>query len=206
MVDKRSLLLGLGIGLIAGALLLQLMLAGREQSERLAQIGRLSGEDALYSQSEVDALIAETEARVRREYEQAAAGGGADSDQEGGSPQDDGADESGAASADGGAAAEDGSGASAGGDGRQAGESPAVGAEAGAAAEAAEPIDVRIKPGMTLTETARLLESKGVVDDAQALMELMARMSTKIRAGYYTFTGNETLEEVRTIITSPPSE
>jgi len=31
-------------------------------------------------------------------------------------------------------------------------------------------------------------------------------MSTKIRAGYYTFTGNETLEEVRKIITSPPSE
>ena len=32
MIDRRSLLLGLGIGLIAGALLLQLMLAGKEQS------------------------------------------------------------------------------------------------------------------------------------------------------------------------------
>lgn len=189
MVDKRSLLLGLGIGMIAGALLFQLMLAGREQSERLADIDRLSGEDALYTQSELDARIAEAEARVRRQYEQAAAGGG-EADQADDRPAADGADESGASSAVGG------------------GETPeASGGEAGVADEAAAGgINVRIKPGMTLTETARLLESKGVIDDADALMELMARMSTKIRAGYYTFTGNETLEEVRTIITSPPAQ
>jgi len=203
MVDKRSLLLGLGIGMIAGALLLQLMLAGREQSERLADIGRLSGEDALYTQSELDARIAEAEARVRRQYEQAAAGGGeAEADRADDRPADDGAGESGAPSAAGGGASPEASGGQAGtADGGAAGD--AAGAANGATAGG---IDVRIKPGMTLTETARLLESKGVIDDADALMKLMARMSTRIRAGYYTFTGNETLEEVRTIITSPPAE
>jgi hypothetical protein len=177
--------------MIAGALLLQLMLAGREQSERLADIGRLSGEDALYTQSELDARIAEAEARVRRQYEQAAAGGGeAEADRADDRPADDGAGESGAPSVAGGGASPEASGGQAG---------AANGATAGG-------IDVRIKPGMTLTETARLLESKGVIDDADALMKLMARMSTRIRAGYYSFTGNETLEDVRTIITSPPED
>jgi hypothetical protein len=206
--------------MIAGALLLQLMLAGREQSERLADIDRLSGEDALYTQSELDARIAEAEARVRRQYEQAAAGGGeAEADRADDRPADDGAGESGAPSAAGGGAspeasdgqagtADDGAGESGAPSAAGGGASPeASGGQAGAANGAtAGGIDVRIKPGMTLTETARLLESKGVIDDADALMKLMARMSTRIRAGYYSFTGNETLEDVRTIITSPPED
>lgn len=191
MVDKRSLLLGLGIGLIAGALLLQLMLAGKEQSERLADIDRLSGEDALYTQSELDALIAEAEDRVRREFELATAGSGegaAEGRTEQAGAEPDGADRGGAVSAESGAPiGETGEAAS------------GEGAEDGV-------INVRIRPGMTLTETARLLEAEGVIDDSEALMERMARMSTKIRAGYYTFTGNETLDEIRTILTSPPVE
>ncbi|CAG5077762.1 Putative Aminodeoxychorismate lyase [Thermobacillus xylanilyticus] len=204
MVDKRSLLLGLGIGLIAGAVLLQLMLAGREQSARLADIDRITGEDALYTQSELDARIAEAEERVRREYEQAAVvAGEADAGITDDTPAADGTNDSGASSAgESGESPSAESGEPSANVGEQTGEAEAGNTDEGANAN----INVRIKPGMTLTETAGLLKSKGVIDDADALMELMARMSTKIRAGYYTFTGNETLEEVRKIITSPPSE
>jgi len=204
MVDKRSLLLGLGIGLIAGAVLLQLMLAGREQSARLADIDRITGDDALYTQSELDARIAEAEERVRREYEQAAAAAGeADAGKTDDTPEAGETGGSGASSAveSGGSLSAE-SGEPSANDAGQTGEAEAGNSDEGANAN----INVRIKPGMTLTETAGLLKSKGVIDDADALMELMARMSTKIRAGYYTFTGNETLEEVRKIITSPPSE
>jgi len=196
MIDKRSLLLGLGIGLIAGALLLQLMLAGKEQSERLADIGRLAGEDALYSQSEVDALVAEAEERARRQFEQESAGRGAAEEASPGGPAAEGA-------ADGGEPSGGSGGQTEGADGNAAEggteDDAASGAETGL-------INIRIRPGMTLTETAKLLEAEGVIDDAEALMKEMARMSTRIRAGYYTFTGNETIEEVRTIITSPPAE
>lgn len=190
MVDKRSFLLGLGIGLIAGALMLQLMLAGRAQSERLADIGRLSGEDALYTQSELDERIAEAEDRIRRELSREMAGPGPETD----GSADVSPDHSEAGSPDGGGNA----GANAGQDAESADAAADDAAEGG--------ITVRIKPGMTLTQTARLLESEGVVGDADALVELMARMSTRIRAGYYTFTGDETLEEVRTMITSPPAD
>jgi hypothetical protein len=192
MIDKRSLLLGLGIGLVAGALLLQLMLVGREQSERLADIDRLSGEDALYTQSEVDALIAEAEERLRRQLRQEPAGEGTDAGNAVDRPSDEGAREGDPPSGAGDPAVNESG---------QHGEK-----ESGDADGADSAIEVRIRPGMTLTETAELLESEGVIEDANALMELMARMSTKIRAGYYTFTGNETLEEIRTILTSPPSE
>jgi len=192
MIDKRSLLLGLGIGLVAGALLLQLMLVGREQSERLADIDRLSGEDALYTQSEVDALIAEAEERLRRQLGQEPAGEGTDAGNAVDRPSDEGAREGDPPSGAGDPAVNESG---------QHGEK-----ESGDADGADSAIEVRIRPGMTLTETAELLESEGVIEDANALMELMARMSTKIRAGYYTFTGNETLEEIRTILTSPPSE
>jgi len=187
MIDRRSLLLGLGIGLIAGALLLQLMLAGKEQSERLADIGRLSGEDALYTQSEVDALVAEAEERALRRLERELADA---------KTAEDGEEPGGAAGA---------GDASAGSEGR-AGADGANTVGDGAETDAESVIDIRIRPGMTLTETAELLEAEGVIEDADALVELMARMSTRIRAGYYKFTGRETLEEIRTIITSPPAE
>lgn len=198
MIDKRSLLLGFGIGLIAGALLLQLMLAGREQSERLADLGRLSGEDALYTQSELDARIAEAEDRVRRQLERELAGGNAGDDGTG-VGESDGTEDAGETSGDSGEqAAVDGEDT----DGDGAGD----GVDNGADDRVEGDITVRIKPGMTLTETAKLLEAEGVIDNADALVELMARMSTRIRAGYFTFTGNETLEEVRSIITGRPSE
>ena len=202
MIDRRSLLLGIGIGLISGALLLQLMLAGKEQNERLADIGRLSGEEALYTQSEVDEMIEEAEERIRRRLEQELAGPG-DAGTGETETAGEGEDAGGADGAASGNPDETAGGLAEGGEASEA-ESAAAGEEA--ADEAGEGITVRISPGMTLTQTAKLLESEGVIKDADALMELMARMSTKIRAGYYTFTGSETLEEVRTIITSPPAK
>lgn len=213
MIDKRSLLLGLGIGLVAGALALQLMQAGREQNERLAELGRLAGEEALYTQSEVDEMIAEAEERIRRELARESPDGRPE-EAEAGNPSPEGA----AFGADAGredAVPEDTAGGSTEGgerpeaDGGDAGTAEAASetaSEAAADGAAETAIRVRIRPGMTLTQTARLLESEGVIEDADALIERMARKSTKIRAGYYNFTGRETLEEVQTIITSPPAE
>jgi hypothetical protein len=212
MIDKRSLLLGLGIGLIAGALALQLMLAGKEQNRRLADIGRLSGEEALYTQSEVDEMIAEAEDRIRRQLSLESPGAPGDAGTGGPEPDPEGAAViAGAGGADGaaGVAPEGTTGGTPddGGSGDDDGNAEAGQASADAHAEGAgEAVRVRIRPGMSLTQTAKLLESEGVIEDADALIERMARMSTKIRAGYYTFTGSETLEEVQTMITRPPED
>lgn len=197
MFEKRPFLLGLGIGLMAGAILLQLMLIGREQSERLSDIDRLVGEEPLYTQAELDARIAEAEQRVRRELGETARTEGSFPEQSADDAED---ADGGAADPAAGADSEDG-GTPGAGDGMQQG---GTSAEPEGKPGDAQPIHVRIKPGMTLTETADLLESAGVIDDAEALRELMARMSTRIRAGYYEFQGGETLEDVQRILTTPP--
>lgn len=56
MVKNRALFIGLGAGIIIGALLFQLMLLGEQSRLNLEQIGNETDE-RLYTQTEVDALL-----------------------------------------------------------------------------------------------------------------------------------------------------
>ncbi|WP_028611008.1 hypothetical protein [Paenibacillus harenae] len=55
MLKNRFFLIGLGSGIMIGALLFQLMLLGEQSKDNLKQIG--ATDEHLYTQSEVDALL-----------------------------------------------------------------------------------------------------------------------------------------------------
>jgi cell division protein YceG involved in septum cleavage len=65
-------------------------------------------------------------------------------------------------------------------------------------------LPVRIREGMTLTDIAVLLKSKGVIRDAHVFRVIMDDNSKEIQAGFYFFDGQLTLNDVKRIITSPP--
>ncbi|GGG12170.1 hypothetical protein [Paenibacillus abyssi] len=66
MYRKRSFVIGLGMGLILGALLLQLMITAKQQESDLMQAEQNSTgvTDKLYSQEEVDQMIAQERGRL----------------------------------------------------------------------------------------------------------------------------------------------
>lgn len=180
MFDKRPLLFGLGIGIIAGALLLQLMLVGEREYAELDRIDKINGEDTLYTQSELDERIAEAEERIRQELQHTAS----ESDELEADQQE--AEEPPAAADD---------------------ESVDGTADVPAAEPAKMIVDklpVRVKPGMTLTQIASLLKSKGIIEDEKILLALMADISGEITAGFYFFDGELSPADVKVILTSPP--
>jgi len=182
---NRTFLLGLGIGLAAGALLLELMMIGRAVPEQSELIDRINGEDALYTQTELDERIAAAEARIRAEL-QADDAPAVDEDRVVAVP---GKEQSGASSVPG----------------------SVYGTKGAKTEPAAKPesvvvdnLPVRIKPGMKLGEVAELLYSKGIIRDKRVFLVLMADESTEITAGYYYFDGELSPADVKKTLLSPP--
>ncbi|MBD2870709.1 hypothetical protein [Paenibacillus arenilitoris] len=64
MLKNRSFLIGLGSGIIIGALLFQLMLLGDQSKDQLKRIGEESGAK-VYTQAEVDAMLEADRATAR---------------------------------------------------------------------------------------------------------------------------------------------
>jgi hypothetical protein len=56
MLKNRAFVIGLGAGIILGALLFQLMLSGEQSRQKLGQLGNETAEK-LYTRAEVDALL-----------------------------------------------------------------------------------------------------------------------------------------------------
>jgi len=182
VLRNRTFLFGLGLGLILGAALLQLMLSADRQQERLGGIDRLGGESAVYSQEDVDRMVDDA---VKKAVEDAArqqpaaapgdaAGKGAPAPNEA------------AASGKAGAASD---------------------AEETGAAGKYDDVDVRIvriKKGATSEQVAKLLKDEGIIEDGPAFLKLMSDSSTRIRAGKFLFVGNPSPEKVKEIITGTP--
>ncbi len=184
MFRNRTFMLGLGIGLAMGAVLLQLMLAGRAATEQTQQIDKMIGEDALYTQQELDERIADAEARIRAELQaqDEAVGEG---------------NESTGISADETLPAEDEPKA-------EPDDRPAAEPAAKPESVVVEKLPVRIKPGMKLGEVAELLHSKGIIKDERVFLVLMSDLSTEIEAGFYFFDGELSPADVKHILMSPP--
>ncbi|EXX91275.1 hypothetical protein BG53_11810 [Paenibacillus darwinianus] len=174
MFDKRPFLFGLGVGIISGALLLQLMLVAGQQPGRTDQLDRLTGEAGNYTQAEVDELVAAAEQRVRGELEiqgerRAVDGGTVQNEAPAGDRPSD-----------------------------------TVTPAASPGTVRVDKLPVRIRPGMTLGQVAAHLKSKGVLAEEKVFLALMSDWSKEIVAGFYYFDGEISPADVKRIITSPP--
>jgi len=70
-LSKKSFLIGLGTGIIAGALLLQLMLIGREQGEKLSErLPETNASEVKYTQEELDKRLEEERQRIEAKWQE----------------------------------------------------------------------------------------------------------------------------------------
>lgn len=157
MFNKRSFLLGLGIGIIVGAMLLQLFRLGEESQNRLDEIGQ-----QIESGDLPTATVAPTEAAEPSAPEATASDSEASGTTEGEPSQ--------AADAD---------------SAKEPSETPKATPEASAAS--AEPFVVRIEPGMSVTETAELLLKAEAIEDSELFIDEMKSSGLQVRAGYFLF-------------------
>lgn len=179
MRSRRPFLFGLGIGIVVGAILLQLMMLSSQ--ELVAP-----GEDQLLTPVEVERLLEDREAAVRSEYDAIPESDGDAGDDTGQSSVESEAD----------AAAETDASAPSAPEAEPAASQPE--------SVTVNKLPVRIKEGMNLTQIARLLQSKGVITDEQVFLVIMQDYSKDIVSGFYFFDGTLTPADVKRIIIAGP--
>ncbi|MFX3632945.1 MAG: hypothetical protein ACE3L7_01260 [Candidatus Pristimantibacillus sp.] len=182
MLKNRIFLTGLGIGIIVGALLLQLMSLG-EQSQLKLKASLNKDEEVLFTQKEVDAML---------DAERVSMGLNAKVDAESKTEVTTETDKQDEVKED--AAAES-----------EQPEQNANSEEGQPAAEVA-PKETRlhIKGGMNLTSIAKLLAENDIISDQAEFIKQMNKTKKPVRAGHFVFSGQPTLKEVMTIITTKP--
>ncbi|MFB5266599.1 peptidase [Paenibacillus enshidis] len=200
MIKNRTFMLGMGTGLILGALLLQLAMIGQGKSNGSAAPRELTREQVeaeaqrlgLQVNDSDESLMTEEEWRQKvidegsqtPEAPTAPKSTAAVSEPKAPQrPQTDNPET---------AAPQTGTGMA------QAPEQPA--------APQAPPIRYRITPGSSLLNVAEGLQKAGVIEDADAFQKAANehKINTKIRSGTYSFREGETFSSIITKITTPP--
>ncbi|WP_042199195.1 hypothetical protein [Paenibacillus camerounensis] len=192
MIKNRSFMLGLGAGLIAGALLLQLMISGgvapltREELVRQAALLNLTVTDPAAAPL---ATVAPDEADPAPEGQ----AGGAATPVPTSTPA-----ATAAAAVQPSAAAKPSMPASPSQPAPSSGTAEAPAAPATPQAAAPGGIAVRIPAGSTLTETARILAASGVISDQNEFLQtaVSRKINTKIQYGSYNFVKNESVDSI----------
>jgi hypothetical protein len=169
MLRNRLFLIGLGSGIIIGALLFQLMLSGEQSRERLGWVGTET-EEKLYTQDEVDSLIeAELELLQTEQEKQQTSENSA----------------------------------------REA--TPVVDEIIATEPTAEIPTEteviqhvIRIEVGSGLAKTAKLLADVHIIDDETGFISQMKKSAKVVRAGYFLFDENSTIDEAIKIVTGQP--
>lgn len=181
MFNKRSFVLGLGVGIIAGAMLLQLFHMGEQSQDRLQEMDELVEQGGLPS-----GTVAPTDSANPQMIEATPASGPtADSDSAGEEQQTaaPSPSETPAAPA----------------------ESPIPENTQAQEGQAPDPFVIRIQPGMSLTETAEFLLASGAIDDSGSFIDHMKASGLQVRAGYFLFKqGDMTAEQAAKIVSSKP--
>ncbi|GLX68511.1 hypothetical protein [Paenibacillus glycanilyticus] len=177
MFKNRSFVAGLGIGMIAGAILLQLMQIGDQSQQKLSD-GFKDGEPKLYTQAELDSKLAEERAKAVKESAQA-------------NPSEDMPETKEPTES---ASVKE----------NEPPEATDKKEAAGTAGEAHNDLkrQVRITGGMNLTDTAGLLADQKLISDKDAFIKAMK--NKPVRAGYFIFEGNPAVGEIIRILTSQP--
>ncbi|WP_372631722.1 hypothetical protein [Cohnella sp.] len=190
MRKHRSWLMGFGIGLIVGAIMLQMITFAEKQNAPLAQEPmapeQLSDEAKkagllLLTQEQLDARVQEAVAASEQ------AGQGESSGEEGdsGQPDDSGEEQTAPKETDGSET-----------NAAQSATPKAEGEEAPPAAEAPEQVSLYISYGMSLTEVGEELLKLGVIDDVKDFIEGTRPVANKMRVGTAVFTGKPTYQEI----------
>ncbi|ANY69646.1 hypothetical protein BBD42_26535 [Paenibacillus sp. BIHB 4019] len=189
MFKNRVFLTGLGLGIIIGALLLQMMMIGESSQQKLSNRDNADAgqEEKLYSQSEVDAIVEAQKATssIKEESEATAVPSPTASPEQ--APSESAAPQASAPA------------------------SPKASAVPTDNSSAAADTDentirkmVRIQAGTNLTAASELLAKEKLISDKAAFIRKMKQEKKLVRAGYFLFTGNPSLEEVITTITTQP--
>ncbi|MBM7564641.1 hypothetical protein [Paenibacillus sacheonensis] len=190
-MNRRIFLFGLGVGIMIGAGLLQLMLIGEKQADALSEENASTTKS--YTQAELDKAVSDERARIQAEIKKQPEAESSDS--ETGQSTDEPASDkptsdkpvSDKPEANSSVSHESKTNT---GQHRPAGDSkPAR-------------LIVRIPPNTSIVDTAELLAGKGVIPDKEAFIDLMRKRT--IRAGYFAFQGKLSLDQVKSIITSTP--
>ncbi|AZN40882.1 MltG/YceG/YrrL family protein [Paenibacillus albus] len=188
-MNKRTFLFGVGIGIIIGAALLQLMLIGERQVNSPDPLGTredTSSGAVMYSQEELDKAVSDERQRVEAEAKEAAAV------KQGSKATDDTADKD--------AGAKDATEAKP--DVDKGKETSSNDTDGAAAAPEPKRIVLRIPPNTSVADAADILAAHSVIKDKKAFIDLMR--TKLIRAGYFAFKGKLSLQQVGTILKSKP--
>ncbi|OBR66806.1 hypothetical protein A7K91_16345 [Paenibacillus oryzae] len=196
MVNKRSFLIGLGLGIIIGALLLELFYMGEASQRGLEGIGRELEQGAQKPEATA-APSADPTANLASPSGSVAATPKPSSQRE--QKDEEASEETAKAPTQ---SPESGTGL------LETAPPPAASQNAGD--KPADSVVVRIEHGSSLTEAAELLAAAGVLDSAESFAKEMKSRNKLVRAGYFLFPpGASTLDEVINIITGiplPPKE
>lgn len=174
MLKNRVFLIGLGAGIILGALLFQLMLSGEQNRQKLGQLGNESNEK-VYTQVEVDALLKaerdsfkldqDAKAVIKKQAEL---------------PVTESKEKPAATAA-----------------------APAPSDEP-VKEQAAVNHVIRIEVGIGLTKTAELLAENHIIADKAAFVSQMKKSKKLVRAGYFLFQEKMTVDKAITVVTGEP--
>ncbi|GMK40752.1 hypothetical protein PCCS19_38080 [Paenibacillus sp. CCS19] len=193
MLKDRRFLTGLGAGIVAGALLLQLMTMGQQTAELP---GADSSDQPIYTEQEVEQMIEKAKAEAKAEANAAASDTSKQAEEEQvKSPEEPTAPNPPAKPEE---ATE-----------AQQPEQPSA-PDAGSASEGKEQaatikqVVIRIEPGANLTSTAKLLADNGLIASESKFISKMKNDKKLVRAGYFAFKGEPSLDEVVKTLTSQP--
>ncbi|GFN31865.1 hypothetical protein [Paenibacillus xylaniclasticus] len=214
MLKERRFLVGFGSGIIVGGLLLQLMITGQQEPSEY-----LNSDEKLYTEQEVQQLIdeakkeaaTENQAEQSSDIDEAVESKTSENPSEPAQPKQPSSPEQPSEPT-----------AQSSNESAAAPEEPTLPASGAAtkpeqpasdqieepslpeADEKAAAIVIRIEPGMNLTETAELLSDKGIITSESKFIKQMKNSKKLVRAGYFVFNGQPTLEETINTITSQP--
>ncbi|WP_424765764.1 hypothetical protein [Paenibacillus sp. sgz302251] len=180
MLKNRMFLIGLGSGIIIGALLFQLMLMGEQSNQNLQNIDKELN-DKLYTQDEVDAMI-EAE-RDSAKIDEQLKSDEVTKVQPSPSPSI--------------------KPASSNTEGAKEKEQAATAAEKKSETIPAKHV-IRIEEGLNLTNTAKRLAKYNIIDDQAAFIKQMKSTKKLVRAGYFLFPEAITVDQAVKIVTSEP--
>ncbi|SFE16999.1 hypothetical protein SAMN04487969_101441 [Paenibacillus algorifonticola] len=189
MFKNRFFLTGLGIGIIIGALLLQMMIIGESSQQKLSNRDSAGAEqeEKIYSQSEVDAILEAQRATssIKEESEATVSPSPAVTPEQ--TPSQSSAPQASATASPKPTAA-------------PADNSSATADTGGNTIRKM----VRIQAGTNLTAASELLAKEQLISDKAAFIRKMKQEKKLVRAGYFLFSGNPSLTEVITTITTQP--
>jgi len=176
-VDKRSLLLGFGLGIISGALLMQLFIMGEKSSSQLKEIDHtINNVEAPAEQPQVEQTpVIEEENTLEEDKTEEA-----NEEQLGAIPTPGSeADQSNKSDDD---------------------------REYSVDEQFPKTLLLRIYSGTTVTELASVLAEKGIIEDKNSFIDYTRGKSkhNKIRAGYFYVNEASTNEDILNIVTSQP--